>query len=74
MPDYLKRECPSMWAAMQTIGAPARTVRVNDVQLKYVVTGVGGFTEKLHNIEGYAPHGVHSGRILDEMIVPRLKP
>lgn len=73
VPDFLKQECPSMWRAMQTISSPARMAQIGTVLLKYVITGVGGFTEKLRDIEGYAPHGMQPGRILDELIAPKLK-
>lgn len=72
VPDFLKKQCPSMWSAMQTIGSPARQLQIEQVQLKYVMTGVGGYSEKLREIEGYAPHGVRPGRILEEMILPKL--
>jgi len=70
-PNYIKRYAPSMARAMDILGSPGRLVRTESTQLKYVMTGMGGYTETLEHI-AYTPNGIQPHRILKEMIIPRL--
>lgn len=65
---FLKQQTPHMLDVMQVL--PARSVRVGDAVLKYIVVAVGGTNEPLEEILGYQPAGRTAMQIYQQDIEP----